>query len=118
MDTCFTGTPSRIRGIGFSHFQHDLLRQHAHAWPDHANHDVMLPNPGDYHYRDGGEAHYNTPQGMAELQLAARTNSRKAYEAYVASQAATVRGTSLRGLLTFRDDVAAVAIEEVEPAAE
>jgi glutamate synthase domain-containing protein 2 len=47
---------------------------------------VALPNPGDYHYRDGGEAHYNTPQGMAELQAATRTNSRKMYDSYIATQ--------------------------------
>eukprot|EP00966_Prymnesium_polylepis_P145629 3363820-Prymnesium_polylepis.1 len=31
----------------------------------------MLPNPGDLHFRNGGEAHYNSPQGMAELQVGA-----------------------------------------------
>ena len=118
METCFTGTPSRIKGIAFSHMQADLLRQHKHAWPEMQVADVMLPNPGDYHYRDGGEKHYNTPQGMAELQLAARTNSRKAYEAYTRTMAETVRGTSLRGLLTFRDDVTPVPLDEVESAAE
>jgi len=118
MSTCFTGTASRLKGIGFEHMQADLLRQHRWAWPTASNTDVMLPNPGDYHYRDGGEAHYNTPEGMATLQLAARTNSRKVYAAYAASQLATVKGTSIRGLLTFRDDVAAIPIEEVEAASE
>jgi len=43
---------------------------HAHAWPERGEaEDVMLPNPGDYHFREGGEAHYNTPKGMAELQV-------------------------------------------------
>jgi glutamate synthase domain-containing protein 2/glutamate synthase domain-containing protein 1/glutamate synthase domain-containing protein 3 len=121
METCFAGTPSRLRGIGFEHFQHDLLRQHAWAWPKDSVSDVMLPNPGDYHYRDGlnnprAEKHYNTPQGMAALQLAARTNSRKAYEDYVRGMAETVKETSLRGLLTFRDDLAPIDISEVESA--
>ena len=91
MDVCFTGTPSRLAGIGFEHFQKDLLRMHAHAWPEQQNDDVMLPNPGDYHYRHGGEAHYNNPQAMAELQVAARTNSRKAYEMYAMTMAQAVR---------------------------
>ena len=71
MAMCFTGTPSRIAGIGFNHFQRDMLRLHAHAWPDGvtSDADVILPNPGDYHYRHGGEAHYNSPQAMAELQV-------------------------------------------------
>ena len=118
MQTCFTGTASRLAGIGFEHMQTDLLRQHAHAWPTNASGDVMLPNPGDYHYRDGGEAHYNTPQGMAELQVAARTNSRKAYEGYVMGMAETVKRTSLRGLLALRDDLSPISLDEVEPASE
>ncbi|KAL3927618.1 MAG: hypothetical protein SGPRY_002739 [Prymnesium sp.] len=69
MDTCFTGTASRLAGIGFEHIQNDVMRSHAHAWPSMMIGDVMLPNPGDLHYRDGGEKHYNTPQGMAELQV-------------------------------------------------
>ena len=28
---------------------------HAHAWPDMPQGDVMLPNPGDLHFRHGGE---------------------------------------------------------------
>jgi len=123
MQTCFRGTPSRLAGIGFEHFQTDLMRQHAWAWPEHPVGDVMLPNPGDYHYRDGlnnphAEKHYNTPQGMAELQVAARTNSRKMYENYVRGMAETVKETSIRGLLAFRDDVTPIAISEVEPASE
>jgi len=120
MDLCFTGTPSRLRGIGFEHFQHDMLRMHAHAWPDGAasGTDVMLPNPGDYHFRNGGEAHYNDPMAMAELQVAARTNSRKAYEMYARTMAETVQKTSIRGMLAFRDDVSPISIDEVEPAKE
>ena len=116
MDTCFTGTASRIAGIGFGHFQRDIMRNHAHAWPANFSGDVMLPNPGDYHYRHDGEAHYNSPQAMAELQVAARTNSRKAYEMYAMTMAEVVQSTSIRGLLTFRDDVSPVDIDEVEPA--
>ena len=64
--------------------------------------DVMLPNPGDYHYRHGGEAHYNSPAAMAELQVAARTNSRKAYAAYARTIIEQSRAVSIRGLLQFR----------------
>jgi glutamate synthase (NADPH/NADH) len=120
MATCFTGTPSRIAGIGFEHFQRDLVRQHEHAWPNGENTHapVLLPNPGDFHYRHEGEKHYNSPAAMAELQLAARTNSRKAYEDYARSMAEVVKGTSIRGLLDFRADVSPISIDEVEAAQE
>ena len=117
MDTCFTGTASRLSGIGFEHFQKDLMRCHAHAWPERPLGEVMLPNPGELHFRNGGEAHYNSPQGMAELQIASRTNSRKQYDAYVRTMVEQVKHTSLRGLLTFRDDVSPVPLDEVEPVA-
>jgi glutamate synthase domain-containing protein 2/glutamate synthase domain-containing protein 3 len=113
VETCFTGTPSRIAGIGFEHLQVDLLRQHAWAWPADADADVMLPNPGDYHFRDNSEEHYNSPAGMAALQLAARTNSRKAYAEYARTIVEQSRSVSIRGLLQFRDDVPPVPLEEV-----
>jgi len=116
MDMCFTGTPSRINGIGFDYFQKDLLKQHAWAWPQDDT-DVMIPNPGDYHYRDGGEKHYNSPQAMAELQVAARNNSRKAYEAYARTIVEQSRSVTIRGLLDFRSDVSPLPLDEVESAA-
>ena len=89
------------------------------SWPTGAaDEDVMLPNPGDYHFRDGGEAHYNSPQAMAALQVAARANSRQAYAAYVREAAAASRAVTIRGLLSFRDDVPAVPIDEVEAVSE
>ena len=79
---------------------------------------VMLPNPGAYHYRHGGEQHYNSPAAMAELQLAARTNSRKAYETYAQTIYEQSRSTTLRGILAFRTDLPPVPLDAVEPASE
>jgi hypothetical protein len=31
--------------------------------------EFSLPNLGDFHYRDGGELHYNAPEQMAMLQV-------------------------------------------------
>jgi len=118
MEMCFTGTASRISGVDFEYLQKDVMRRHEWAWPADPNYDVMLPNPGDFHYRHGGEHHYNNPQAMAELQIASRTNSRKAYEAYARSIIEQSRSVSIRGLLTFRDDVPAIPLDEVEPASQ
>ena len=99
------------------------MRQHSWAWPTAPSKaspqgDVMLPNPGDYHYRHGGEQHYNSPAAMAELQLAARTNSRKAYETYAQTIYEQSRSTTLRGILAFRTDLPPVPLDAVEPASE
>ncbi|KAJ1617434.1 hypothetical protein T492DRAFT_493405 [Pavlovales sp. CCMP2436] len=88
IDTCFAGSTSRLKGIGFDVLVTDALRFHDAAYPT----DGRVPdylNFGDYHWRDGGEKHYNTPAAMVALQLAARTNARPAYEAYSKVQYST-----------------------------
>lgn len=78
-----------------------------------------LPNLGDFHYRDGGELHYNAPEQMAMLQEAARKNSREAYEKYMNISHKLVQGVTLRGQLTFNTTgVTPISIDEVEPTAE
>ena len=75
IDTCFKGTPSRIKGGGFAMLYKDYARLHAEAYPTVAM-TPTLANRGDLHYRNGGEAHMNDPMGMVNLQEAARKNSR------------------------------------------
>mmetsp|Transcript_7127 Transcript_7127/g.20756 ORF Transcript_7127/g.20756 Transcript_7127/m.20756 type:complete len:1627 (+) Transcript_7127:71-4951(+) len=119
MELCFAGTPSRIAGADFAILQRDALSMHTHAWPAASDpEEVALPNPGDYHFRQNGEAHYNDPRGMAELQVAARTGGSAAYEEYVRTQVAASRAASIRGLLDFRSDVPPVPLDEVEAAKE
>lgn len=110
MDRAFTGTPSRIGGIDFDIVLQDTLRYHHLAFPkdpeatgyvasytaasrfayakdgmfDDGENKFSLPNLGDFHYRDGGELHYNAPEQMALLQEAARKNSREVWDPYLA----------------------------------
>ena len=65
---CFTGTHSRIKGAGFAAIFQDLATQHAVAYPRHTDLLPQLRNPGQFHLRNGGEAHLNTPEGMVALQ--------------------------------------------------
>mmetsp|Transcript_5396 Transcript_5396/g.10833 ORF Transcript_5396/g.10833 Transcript_5396/m.10833 type:complete len:2179 (-) Transcript_5396:728-7264(-) len=146
MDRAFTGTPSRINGIDFDIVLQDTLRYHGLAYPkdpeatgylpsyvassrfayvkvggafDEGDEKYSLPNLGDFHYRDGGELHYNAPEQMALLQEAARKNSREAYSRYKTISHELVKGVTLRGQLDFNTKgVTPVPIEEVEPVAE
>ncbi len=120
IDRCFVGTASRIEGAGLEQLAKDALRRHAKGFPK-GDHDRVadLPNPGDYHWRAGGERHMWNPKMISRLQHAARTNSTEAYEqfAQLANEDST-RKCSLRGLLQFRNDIEPLPLDAVEPASE
>ncbi|TQD94589.1 hypothetical protein C1H46_019834 [Malus baccata] len=87
IERCFAGTPSRVEGATFEMLAHDELHMHELAFPSRSYppgsaEAVALPNPGDYHWRKGGEVHLNDPVAIAKLQEAARTNSVAAYKEY------------------------------------
>jgi glutamate synthase (NADPH/NADH) len=117
VDRCFTGTTTRIQGTDFEGLYRDLERFHESAYPAHSTDlDDLVRSDGQFHYRDGGEAHLNTPAGMVNLQLAARTNSREAYKEYSRLTNEQNKKVTLRGQLKFRFDPSrAVPLEEVEP---
>ena len=117
VDRCFTGTTTRIQGADFEAIYRDLERFHADAFPEHATEDhILVRSDGQFHYRDGGEAHLNTPDGMANLQIAARTNSREAYKEFSRLTNEQNKAVTLRGQLKFKFDPSkAIPLEEVEP---
>ena len=120
IDRCFVGTASRIEGAGLARLAEDALSRHAKGFPAE-DHDRVadLPNPGDYHWRAGGERHMWNPQMISRLQNAARTNSTEAYEQFARlANEDTTRTCSLRGLLQFRADLEPLPLDAVEPASE
>jgi glutamate synthase (NADPH/NADH) large chain len=117
---CFKGTASRIKGVSLEVLAEESLRRHEKAYPPR---DVVrlpvLDNPGDFHWRSGGEVHMWNPQTITNIQLAARTNSREAYKQFAkVSDDDSTRRATLRGLLKFKDGVngGAIPLDEVEPA--
>ena len=115
---CFAGTASRVQGVGFDVLAEELQRRHAIGYPGR---DIValpvLPNPGDFHWRKGGDRHMWDPTAIAELQVAARTNSEDAYWRFSKHTNQEVnRNAMLRGLLTFNTAAngGPVPIEEVE----
>ncbi len=120
IDRHFTGTASRIGGIGMDVLGRETLDRHASAYP--ADHEALLPVGGIYAWRREGEFHQWNPDTIALLQHAVRANGSGAekYREYAAScnDDATRRAT-LRGLMKFKSDgVTAIDIDEVEPAKE
>ncbi|XP_058095946.1 glutamate synthase 1 [NADH], chloroplastic-like [Magnolia sinica] len=120
---CFNGTPSRVEGATFEMLARDALRLHELAFPSRvlplgSAEAVALPNPGDYHWRKGGEVHLNDPLAIAKLQEAARANSVAAYKEYSKRIQELNKTCNLRGMLKFKDIKAKVPLDEVEPASE
>ncbi len=121
----FTGTASRIGGVGLDVLAQEALDRHdrGYRWDGTSDDDELLPVGGVYAWRRDGEHHMWNPQTISLLQHAVRVGDEKdALEKYREYAAAinddATRKATLRGLLTFRSDVEPVPLEEVEPAVE
>jgi glutamate synthase (NADPH/NADH) large chain len=119
IDRCFSGTASRVKGVGFDVLEREAVRRHLLGFPDNAA-DRMpaLPNPGEFQWRSTGEQHAWDPTAIHELQVAARTDDADAYRRFAKHANADRR--TLRGLMRFKRGVAgdSVPLDEVEPASE
>jgi glutamate synthase (ferredoxin) len=115
IDHYFTGTSSRVGGIGLDVIAQEVLIRHHAAYPDRAVNGHVLPPGGQYQWRKDGEQHLFTPESIHKLQKAVRTGSFKVFQEFSAiinDQA--VNACTLRGLLDFKA-ATPVPIEEVEP---
>ena len=116
IDKHFTGTPSRIGGIGTRELAEGALVRHARAYPGGAG--ELLPVVGLYTWRRDGEHHQWNPETIALLQHAVRGGGRATYKEFAALvNDDSARRSTLRGLLRFRDQVP-IPLDDVEPAAE
>ena len=122
VERCFAGTASRVQGVGFEVLAQEMQRRHAIGYPPRDTVALpVLPNPGDFHWRRGGDTHMWDPEAMADLQVAARTNSADAYWRFAQHvNEENTRQSTLRGLLRLRPGAAGgpVELDAVEPAAE
>jgi glutamate synthase (NADPH) large chain len=116
----FTGTASRIEGIGVFEIAEEAIRMHKAAFGDDPVLATMLDAGGEYAWRTRGEEHMWTPDAIAKLQHAARANNWNTYKEYAQLiNDQSRRHMTLRGLFEFRIDPAkAISIDEVEPAKE
>jgi glutamate synthase (NADPH) large chain len=117
-DRFFSGTPSRIGGIGTETVAEETLRRHAEAF-QHRLPLKRLDFGGEYHYRIQGERHGWSPLAIATLQQATRQGSISTFREFsqIANEQAQT-GLTLRGLVDFTADRQPIPIEEVEPVTE
>jgi glutamate synthase (NADPH/NADH) large chain len=103
--TCFTGTTSRLGGIGFDVLAEETAGRHARAVPPRgaAPAHRRLETGGDYQWRREGEPHLFNPETVFKLQHATRSRRYEIFKEYtrlVDNQSA--RLMTLRGLMRIR----------------
>ncbi|MDB9950197.1 glutamate synthase large subunit, partial [Gammaproteobacteria bacterium] len=121
VNRCFVGTASRVQGVKFPVLIEETRRRHALGYPKRESQRIpALSNPGDFHWRSGGDAHMWNPDSIFNLQVAARNNNVQAYAAFAKhTNEDSTRRCTFRGLLKFNTSVdSAIPIDEVEPASE
>ncbi len=85
VDRHFTGTASRIGGVGLRELGQEALERHARAYP--APHDDLLPVGGVYAWRRDGEHHIWNPETIALVQHAVRSTDDDQVRAALAGDA-------------------------------
>ncbi|KAF2274293.1 glutamate synthase [Westerdykella ornata] len=117
VDRCFAGTASRVKGMTFELIAQDAFALHEKGYPTRPIVEIPgLAETGEYHWRDGGEAHINDPTAIANIQDAVRTKNDKSYEAYSMTEYERIKDCTLRGLLDFNfEDRTPIPIDQVEP---
>src|ERR1700675_3064792 len=117
----FTGTATRIEGVGLAEIAEEAVRWHRDAFSDAPIYRSMLDVGGEYSLRVRGEDHVWHAATVSALQHAVRGNSYEKYRQFAHSindQSAHL--FTIRGLFRIKpadeDARKAVPIEEVEPA--
>jgi len=118
VDEYFTGTSSRIGGIGLKEIALEAIARHESAFQQRPAGALELDFGGEYHFRHEGERHLWNPTTVSRLQHAVIYDDADAYADYArAVNEQSQKLCTLRGLFEFTDGES-VPIEEVEPASE
>ena len=119
IEAYFTGTESKIAGVGLDVIAAETAARHAFAFPtDRAPRaHERLWTGGEYQWRRDGAAHLFTPETVFRLQHATRSRRYDVFREYtrrIDDQAAELK--TLRGLFAFRTDARTpIPIDDVEP---
>ncbi|HTH05014.1 MAG TPA: glutamate synthase central domain-containing protein, partial [Ilumatobacteraceae bacterium] len=118
VDEYFTGTVSRLGGIGLDELATEVAARHTAAHPrrpeERAHRQLELG--GEYQWRREGDIHLFNPETVFKLQHATRAGRYDIFKQYTALvDGLARRAATLRGLFDLRDGVREqVPIDEVE----
>lgn len=111
----FTGTPSRLEGIGLDEIAKEVAMRHEPAFAEQ-NIDLFSYESGShYQWRNGGEQHMLNPETIVKLQQACKTGDYKLFKAFSKQlRGSAFANQNLRSMLTFTPQRLPVNIDEVE----
>jgi len=116
VDRYFTGTASRVSGIGLDVLAEEVRRWHERAFPVRPVGHADLDWGGEYQWRRDGEYHLFNPDTVFKLQHATRAGQYRVYKEYTKLVDEQSRNlATLRGLIRWRPAPVPVPLEEVEP---
>ena len=121
VDEYFTGTTSRIEGVGLDEIAEEVRKRHMVAYPSSGiplAHRTLVTG-GEYQWRREGEEHLFNPETVFRLQHATSTGRYDVFKKYsTLVDENSGRLMTLRSLLQFRGDRTPISIDDVEPASE
>ncbi|MGA0064737.1 MAG: glutamate synthase large subunit [Ilumatobacteraceae bacterium] len=118
VDEFFTGTVSRLDGIGLGEIAAEVAARHAVAHPARPDQRLhrKLELGGEYQWRREGEHHLFNPETVYRLQHATRSGRYDVYKQYTAAVDDQSRVlATLRGLFELTSQRPSIPIDEVEP---
>lgn len=115
VDQYFTGTTSKIGGVGIKEICKEATMFHETAYKtDNAPEPFRFENSGNYAWRKYGEHHAWNPETIGLLQWATRTNDYSKYKEYSSLvDKQTQKPSFIRGCFNLKRNP--IPIEEVEP---
>jgi glutamate synthase domain-containing protein 2/glutamate synthase domain-containing protein 1/glutamate synthase domain-containing protein 3 len=119
VDSYFSGTESRIEGVGLDVLAREAQMKHAYAFQPLTDSETELVVGGQYQYREGGEYHLLNPQTISKMQHAVRQNNPTTFQEYTDLIDDQNRNmATLRGLLKLKYAETPIPLNQVEPAKE
>ncbi|MEG9225817.1 glutamate synthase large subunit [Aeromicrobium sp. Sec7.5] len=120
IDAYFTGTSSKLGGVGLDVIAAEVAARHAVAYPMSG---IVGPRQlevgGEYQWRREGPEHLFDPETVFRLQHSTRTGRYDVFKQYTSRvDDQSERLMTLRGLFAFKDgERPSIPIDEVEPVA-
>ena len=121
IDKYFTGTVSRVGGIGLKELEEGITYRHDHAFdPLGLGTDTSLDSVGFHSLRSGRdkEDHMYTPEAIIHMQRAVMKGDYQEFKVFSGMIDDPKRMHTLRSLMDFVPAGEAIPIDEVEPASE
>ncbi|MBV9081708.1 MAG: glutamate synthase large subunit, partial [Acidobacteriaceae bacterium] len=119
VDIYFTGTPSRIEGVGLDVLAKEAAEKHDFAFRPVFDTETELAIGGNYHYRLRGEHHLLNPLTVSKLQHAVRQNSYSTFQEFTKLINEQNKNLcTLRGLMELKNRPHPIPLDQVEPASE